>query len=629
MKEIKTNFSLMRFAPVSFASISGVAAVAALLALTGCAPKQPVTATGKTPQATAPALQGTQSGTPTAISPATIAAEKKPPRRGATESDQTLIDAAQQAYASGVEHYKAGQFPAARSDFDRAVDIYLTSGHDLKTDTQLNDAFEKLVDDVNSLEMDALQQGTGFGQQQEAAPVDVANDITFPVDPNVMARAKAELKTTQSDLPLVVNDYVASYINYFSNSNKGHNTIKHSLERAGHYHTMIAQVLTEEGVPQDLIYQAVAETGFQPRAVNRRSGAGGMWQFMPFTAAQYGLVRNGWVDERFDPVKSTHAYARYIKDLHAQFGDWYLAMAAYDWGAGYVQRSVQRTGYADFWELYRRNVLPQETKNYVPIILAATIMAKNPAQYGLTDMAPDPPLVTDVVPVSYSIDLRLVADLVGSTSDEIVGLNPSLLRMRTPPDASFDLRLPVGTKELFEQRVALIPEEHRNSWRYYTVAAGDSLDTIAQRYHVKAAEIASLNKLQSDTALESGSGLLIPVPPAPVMAASHTRYRVRRGDTVVTVADRFGVTAAQVQRWNHLRGNRIPAGRVLYVSQPAVAHRRSSGASKHSSHKAAAATTHGKKSPSSHASHAPATKTATVGKTKHKKRTAAASASGN
>ena len=196
-------------------------------------------------------------------------------------------------------------------------------------------------------------------------------------------------------------------------------------------------------MPQDLIYLAVAESGFQPQALNARSGAGGMWQFMPTGA--YGLARNGWFDERFDPEKSSVAYAKYMKTLYNQFGDWYLAMAAYDWGPGNVQRAVMRTGYADFWELYRRNVLPGETKNYVPGIIAAIIMAKNPEQYGLDKVVPDAAVVSDTVTVDYSIDLRLVADVTNSSLPEIVALNPSLLRMTTPRDMSFDLHVPVGT----------------------------------------------------------------------------------------------------------------------------------------------------------------------------------------
>ena len=159
---------------------------------------------------------------------------------------------------------------------------------------------------------------------------------------------------------------------------------------------MIQRVMSEEGVPQDLIYLAVAESGFQPRAVNARSRAGGMWQFMPH--GNYGLARNNYVDERFDPEKSTRAYARYMKYIYEQLGDWYLSMAGYDWGTGNIQRAVEKTGYADFWELYKRNNLPGETKNYVPEILAAIIIANHPTQYGFDDITLDPPVLTDTSP---------------------------------------------------------------------------------------------------------------------------------------------------------------------------------------------------------------------------------------
>ena len=238
------------------------------------------------------------------------------------------------------------------------------------------------------------------------------------------ARAIEELRTTQSDLPLVMNDYVASFINFFSTTGRGHSTLVASLERAGKYKAMIQKVLKEEGVPQDLIYLAVAESGFRPRAVNP-SGAAGMWQFMPY--GTYGLAKTGWYDERFDPEKATRAYARDIKKTYEQLGDWYLAMAAYNWGTGNVQRAVQRTGYVDFWELYRRNNLPEQTKNYVPIILAVTIMAKNPKQYGLEGIVPDAAVLPDDVTTNYAIDLHLVADLTGASEQTIEDLNPSLL----------------------------------------------------------------------------------------------------------------------------------------------------------------------------------------------------------
>ena len=249
----------------------------------------------------------------------------------------------------------------------------LSSGLDIKADPVLNDEFERTVDAVNALEMDALKQGNGFSPKTEAAPIDVADELTFKTSPELTASLKSTLDVT-SDLPLVINDEVAGYINAFANSATFKAHMVASLQRAGKYRERIQNVLKEEGVPQDLIYLAVAESGFQPQVVNASSGAGGMWQFMPTGA--YGLQRNGYFDERFDPEKSSRAYARYIKSLYNQFGDWYLAMAGYDWGPGNVQRAVMRTGYADFWQLYRRNAMPKETKNYVPQILAAIIMAK-------------------------------------------------------------------------------------------------------------------------------------------------------------------------------------------------------------------------------------------------------------
>jgi membrane-bound lytic murein transglycosylase D len=295
-----------------------------------------------------------------------------------------------------------------------------------------------------------------------------------------------------------------------------------------------------------------------------------MWQFMPFRGA-YGLERNGWVDERFDPEKSTRAYAREIKKNYQQFGDWYLAMAGYDWGPGNVQRAVQRTGYADFWELYKRNNLPQETKNYVPIILAAAVMAKNPVQYGLTDINADPAVADDTVTVSGSVDLRLVADIVNVPVQQIVGLNPSLLRMMTPPDEPYDLHLPTGSKSTFMEAIAEIPPDKRTAWRYHRVQPDDTLAALAKTYHVSAADIAFVNQIEPTADISGEDALIIPtVPPAASgMQRSSARYRVEREDTLVTLADRFNVTTEQLRRWNHLHSSALRPGQTLFVAEPA------------------------------------------------------------
>ncbi len=420
--------------------------------------------------------------------------------------------------------------------------------------------------------MEALRQGDGFAEpRSEPAPIDEANDITFPVDPNVKAKAEAEIKVTKSDLPLVLNDQVAMFINYFS-SQRGRATLEHAWTRSGRYREMIARVLKQEGVPQDLIYLAQAESGFQPLALSR-AGARGMWQFMAQSGALYGLERNWWVDERQDPEKATQAAARHLKDLYKQFGDWYLAMAAYNSGASTVQHAVERTGYADFWELYRRGVLPQETRNYVPIILAETIMLKNPAQYGLELVSGEPPQPVDQVTISYPVDLRLVAECVDTPVDRLQELNPSLLRLTTPKDQSFTLNLPAGSRERYENAIAAIPVDMRTWWRYHQVEYGESLASIARKYHTSTSSIAEANSL-TDGEVKVGSKLIIPVAPGrpggETVAYSHraTHYKVRKGDTVDSVADDFQVPADKLRKWNHLHGTALVPGRMLLIYKP-------------------------------------------------------------
>jgi membrane-bound lytic murein transglycosylase D len=377
----------------------------------------------------------------------------------------------------------------------------------------------------------------------------------------------------------------------------------HSFERAGRYKAMIQRVMAEEGVPQDLIYLAVAESGFNPRAMNAHSHAGGMWQFMPY--GNYGLARNAYVDERFDPEKSTRAYARYMKFIYDQLGDWYLSMAGYDWGSGNVQRAVQKTGYADFWELYKRNNLPAETKNYVPEILAAIIIANHPTQYGFDDVTLDPPVLTDTATINYPVDLRLVSDLVGAPVDELMALNPSLLRTVTPPDSPFDLHLPAGAGTLFAQRIAAIPEAKRTGWRYHRVAAGDTLASVAHEFHVTVEDLASANQLNSSDNVEGVEALVVPSQPVAAPAAHTVLYTVRRGETLVTIADRFGVSLNQLRGWNNISGIKVEVGRRLRVTDPMTGPRstgrghrrgRSEVTSRSSSKTREAAPTEGKRS---------------------------------
>lgn len=548
-----------------FASLCGP-----LLLLAGC---PGTAATGKAgspakvaPQVTAPTIAGAvaagavKPGTP-ASTTATLPAQSTAPL--SAKAQQTIAQA-EASYASGVANYRAKRLDAARLDFDFAVDMMLSAGLDLKAEGPAADELERLLNAINSLELQALKQGNGFSPKLEEAPLDVADNLTFAPNPELARSLKTELNVT-SDLPLVINDEVAGYIGVFSQSNNFRAHMRASLQRVGKYRGLIEEVLKQEGVPQDLIYLAVAESGFQPQVVNAHSGAGGMWQFMPATGVQYGLSRNGYFDYRFDPEKSSRAYARYIKALYRQFGDWYLAMAAYNWGPGNIQKDVQKTGYADFWQLYRMGLMPAQTRAYVPQILAAVIMAKNPERYGLDKLTPSPPVIYDTVTTNYAIDLRLVADVTDVSVAELVALNPSLLRLSTPRDLSFDLHLPPGTKPLYTDRLKDIPEDRRGSWRFHVVRAGETAETIAALLHGRTTEITETNGITAQDPMAVGDELVVPVQSV-ASGGNPQRYTVRRGDTLLTIADRFNVSVENLRVWNHDAALR--AGRSVYVAEP-------------------------------------------------------------
>jgi peptidoglycan lytic transglycosylase D len=525
----------------------------------------PVLATAVPP----PASQTTPEAKPEAAEGVQTAAPPKP------DPVADLIANAEKEYQAGEASLTAGDLEAAKRSFDHAADMLLQSPTEIRSDDRVQHELERVLEGVNRPELAALQSDNPAPQQKaEPAPIDEVSDATPPVDPNVKAQAEAEIQATHSDLPLMLTDPVAGFINYFSTT-KGHETLQHALERGGRYREMIESTLREEGVPEELIYLAQAESGFHPLALSR-VGARGMWQFMASRARGYGLQHNLWVDERQDPEKSTRAAAHHLKDLYNQFGDWYLAMAAYNSGPGTVQSAVRRTGYADFWELYKRNVLPKETRNYVPIILAVTIMAKNPSQYGLEDIVPEQPVPYDAVKIDYSVDLRLVAQCIDVPPATLQDLNPSLLRLTTPKNQTFELRLPVGTKERYLAAIQPIPPSMRVWWRYHEVAEGDTLASIARSYHTSKQTIERENHLQDEADLKPDSKLLIPIPPGKHSAAEEvasyarhtTRYHVRRGDTVQSVADNFSLPPIMIRRWNHLRGNSLHGRRIVYVHLP-------------------------------------------------------------
>ncbi len=513
-----------------------------------------------------------------------------------------LMARVQEKFASGEQNFKAGHLDAARRDFNDAVDWMLESGYDPNADPRLSELFRNVVDSVYTYELQAFRAGDGFQETPAVpAPIDEVAEMTFPVDPRLKDRAELAAKNTSHDLPLTVNDEVLSFLNFFQTP-RGKAIVETGLRRSGRYRDMISRVLREEGVPQDLIYLAQAESAFQPLALSR-AGARGIWQFVPWRGNEYGLKRSWWVDERQDPEKATRAAAQHLRDLYGLFGDWYLAMAAYNCGPGNVQKGVERTGYADFWELYRRNVLPRETKNYVPIILALTLIAKDAAHYGVqTDL--DQPVPSDVVKPGRAIDLRLVAETIDVDAETLRSLNPSLLRMATPDDPFFELHLPKGTAQRFSAEIADIPPEKWVSWRRHRVEAGETLTSLAKKYHVTAPAIAAANSLGRTDVLSPGDKLIIPASqPAAEAKSRLVRYRVRKGDTLGGIADQFSVSPEELRKWNGLKAARVSRGMVLRVytigggPETVLVHKRTATKKKSSSVNTASAATHPKKTP--------------------------------
>ncbi|KAA0892165.1 LysM peptidoglycan-binding domain-containing protein [Oryzomonas rubra] len=373
----------------------------------------------------------------------------------------------------------------------------------------------------------------------------------------------------QADIPLALNSKVEYFLTYFQT--RGKQSFSRWLSRSSRYIPMMKEILKREGMPEDLVYVAMIESGFhlQARSV---ANAVGPWQFISGTGRRYSLRIDQWIDERKDPLKATVAAALYLKELYGMFnGDWYLAAAGYNAGENKILRAISMYNTSDFWELSRGSYLKRETKEYVPKLLAAAIIAKDPARYGFSDVAYLSPIEFDIVKIPSRTDLELVAKLTGTTYETIKELNPDLRHWSTPPNyPDYELKVPKGTKLQFDAAYGKVPEDQRYTekvlYTHYHARKKDSLKVIARRYSTTPDALAELNGLSKKSRI---AGKTLVVPARQTVDFSHEGrsaatagtakggyakyYTVKKGDTLTSLAKRFNVSSKLLSVWNNLK----------------------------------------------------------------------------
>lgn len=513
--------------------------------------------------------------------------EEQSPAPKSADRIQQLIDSMQDLYGSGLEAHKAGRYDEARDYFDRAVETALNSEVVIDSAPTLKAAYEEMLENIDSLEGDLYQDQDDVAKGEEP-PKDELKDITSYLTPEEAEKEREKVQSASGaveyNIPVVLNNKVLTFIEAFQTRMRG--PFEAGLRRSGRYLPMINRIFQEEGVPTDLAYMAHQESAFKTSAYSRAK-AKGLWQFIAPTGRKYGLKRDQWVDERSDPEKSTRAAARYLRDLYAMFGDWYLAMAAYNAGEGKVGRGLKRTGATDYWTLAQhKRALRVETKNYVPAILASMIIDKSPQEYGFhVDLAAE--VFYEQVTLDSPTDLKVAADCAGISVEELKDLNPELRTMATPPySEGYSLKVPLGVGETFMEKYAAVPLNERLRWTPHQVKRGETLSVIARKYGVSVSSIMAANAMRSSHRLKPGQSLVIPLSGAMPVKISRDQldedaptydkgekviHRVRRGDTLQKIAQRYRTNIASLRQWNRISGSSIRPGQRLTAYYQTVA----------------------------------------------------------
>jgi membrane-bound lytic murein transglycosylase D len=536
-----------------------------------------------------------------------------PPPRAATppvpapDPIEQLISASQARFERGEAELQLGHLVRAKSEFNAALDLLLESPYGARSNARLQEHFDRLVDRISSHEIRALAEGDGFSEApSEPASIDKLLDLSTFELPAPAAELKAtvevDLERTTHDIPIPLNGKVLAYIDLFQGRLR--DWFQVAMQRGLQHLPMIQSTLKAEGLPLDLAFIPLVESAFQTNALSRAK-AKGFWQFIASTGREHGLKTNWYVDERSDPEKATAAAAKYLAELRDAFkGDWHLAMASYNTGPGYVLQAIRKKGSADFWALAEKGrFLAKETKEYVPMILAAIVVGRNPTQYGFS-FEPIAPPDYDVITVPSPVDLRRIAEWAQTSVDTVQELNPELRRWTTPlqkeGSEGYRLRVPKGTGEALQARLAEASPEELTTLQWYTVKRGESLTSIANKLVVRRADLADANNLTLRSNVAPGQKLVVPRAPTALLSAQparpapvadarpaatiappaasapesrgverpRTTYVVKRGDTLFSIAATFRTTVDALKALNRLRGDVIaPGDRIMVLAE--------------------------------------------------------------
>ena len=534
------------------------------------------------------------------VTPAPPAPQLQPQKQADPVAD--LLALSTRHFETGQRELQLGHLEMAKAAFNKALEVLLESPYGARTEPSIRDQFDRLVERISAYEATALAQGDGFTEQKqfESATFEdllALTTVEAPAPPTreTQAAVAADLQALTHDIDIPLNAKVLSFVQLFSGRLKGF--LEEGLSRGAQYLPMIQDIFRAEGLPLDLAYVPLVESAFKPSALSRAK-ARGIWQFMRGTGLENGLKHDWYIDERADAEKATLAAAKYLKTLHRIFGDWHLALASYNGGPGRVQRAIKRSGRDDFWKLTATTrFLPRETRDYVPLILAAVIIARNPAQYGM-EIQPVEIQKFEKVTLPMAVDLRRVAEWIGAPVQSLQTLNPELRRWTTPVRSKdYELKVPEGTADMVREQLVQTEPSDLASLNWHTVRKGETLLTISKKLKVNRTDLAEANYLSARAKVSSGQRLIIPRAPALLLAsrtdspappvtesrsvdvvvasnvapsvekAEETKlvYRVKRGDTLFSIAKLYRTTVASLKSWNRLRGNGIQIGQRLTI----------------------------------------------------------------